>query len=189
MIQQRNLLLTAPVKDLDAATKKYVDDNAGGIPPSTLTANSILKADTNATPVKLTVSASRIVGRKASGGIVGLTGTETVEILPSATTSVAGVATAAQITALTNLGLGLAEVETITSGAISVATGVTFLEPTTPQTFTLAAGTKGQVKLVFQNTANASTLGGGTVLTVVGDFLLMVYNGSSWLPLAKQITP
>ena len=107
----------------------------------------------------------------------------------NATTSVSGAATAAQITALTNLGKGLPTLETITSGAISVATAVTFLEPTSPQTFTLAAGTKGQTKLIMLNTAFAATLPGPTVLTAVGDNIFLLYNGTAWMPIATTATP
>lgn len=44
-------------------------------------ANTILTADTNDTPAPLTVAASRIVGRKASGGIAALTGAEVQALL------------------------------------------------------------------------------------------------------------
>lgn len=48
---------------------------------STLDANTILKADSDDTPSALAVAASRLVGRKASGGIAALTPAEVLEVL------------------------------------------------------------------------------------------------------------
>lgn len=107
----------------------------------------------------------------------------------AATNAVSGSASAAQITALEGLQKGLPTVETIATGAISVSTAVTFLEPTAPRTFTFAAGTKGQTKLIMLNTAFAATLPGPVVLTAVGDNLSLLYNGSDWQVIASTITP
>jgi hypothetical protein len=107
----------------------------------------------------------------------------------AATNAVSGSASAAQITALEGLQKGLPTIETKTSGAISVSTAITFLEPTTPTTFTFAAGTKGQTKLIMLNTANAATLPGPVVLTAIGDNLSLLYNGSGWQVIASTITP
>jgi len=107
----------------------------------------------------------------------------------AATNAVSGSASAAQITALEGLQKGLPTIETKTSGAISVSTAITFLEPTTPTTFTFAAGTKGQTKLIMLNTANAATLPGPVVLTAIGDNLSLLYNGSDWQVIASTITP
>lgn len=107
----------------------------------------------------------------------------------AATNAVSGSASAAQITALENLQKGLGSTETIATGAISVATATTFLEPTAPRTYTFAAGTKGQRKLIMLNTAFAATLPGPVVLTAIGDYLDLLYNGSDWQPVGSQITP
>lgn len=185
---------TAGVGPTSAITTVVNAINAGGgggIPTSTITgANQIVYGTAADTPAALSVSASRIVGRKASGNLTGMTGTETVSLLPAATNAANGVATAAQITALEGLVAGLQGVETLTAaGAFSVAVGVTFLEPAAPATFTFPNGTKGQIKLIMQNNTNASTLPGPATMTAVGDFVLAVYNGSTWMPLASKFTP
>lgn len=48
---------------------------------STLNANTIIKADSDDTPVALAVAASRILGRKAAGGIAAMTGAEAQALL------------------------------------------------------------------------------------------------------------
>lgn len=60
---------------------------------STYTANSIVYATTSATPLALTVGASTIVGRKATGGIVALTAAETKTILAIAVADISDIAT------------------------------------------------------------------------------------------------
>lgn len=55
-------------------------DLAGKVDKTTFDANTILKADTDDTPSALTVAASRIVGRKASGSIGALTLAEVVAL-------------------------------------------------------------------------------------------------------------
>ena len=107
----------------------------------------------------------------------------------AATNAVSGSASAAQITALENLQKGLGSTETIATGAISVSTATTFLEPNAPRTFTFAAGTKGQRKVIMLNTAFAATLPGPVVLTVIGDYVDLLYNGSDWQQVGSQITP
>jgi hypothetical protein len=54
-------------------------------------ANTILAATTDDTPAALTVGASTIVGRKASGNIAAMTGTETAALFPAASTTLASV--------------------------------------------------------------------------------------------------
>lgn len=54
---------------------------AGAVMESDYDANTIIKADSDNTPEALTVAASRIVGRKASGDIEALTGAETGVII------------------------------------------------------------------------------------------------------------
>jgi hypothetical protein len=51
------------------------------VPKATYDANSILKADSDNTPVVLVVAASTVVGRKASGGIAALTSAEVEALL------------------------------------------------------------------------------------------------------------
>lgn len=58
-------------------------------------ANTILYATTDDTPVALTVGASTIVGRKASGNIVALTASEVATILALASTNISDFAAAA----------------------------------------------------------------------------------------------
>lgn len=52
------------------------------VPKSLFDANTILVADTDDTPVALSIPASRFIGRKASGGIAPLTGAEAQALLP-----------------------------------------------------------------------------------------------------------
>jgi hypothetical protein len=62
----------------------------GGIPPGTLGAGTILKADVADTPVGLTVAPSSFVGRSASGAIAALDSTAAKTILAIASTDVSG---------------------------------------------------------------------------------------------------
>jgi hypothetical protein len=84
--------LATPVNPGDAATKAYVDGGGGGggVPASTWTANSLVKADTAATPLALTVAASTIVGRGAAGSIAALTAAQTKTVLAITPTDVTG---------------------------------------------------------------------------------------------------
>lgn len=61
------------------------------LPKALYDAHSILYATTDDTPVALTVGASTIVGRKASGNIVALTGAEAAALLPTASDTASGV--------------------------------------------------------------------------------------------------
>lgn len=56
-------------------------DAAGAVMETDYNAFTVLAADTDDTPAALTVGASTLVGRKSTGGIVALTGTEASEIL------------------------------------------------------------------------------------------------------------
>jgi hypothetical protein len=170
-------------------------NNGGGnaVLKADYTANTVLAATTSATPVALTVAASRIVGRKASGSIAAMTGTETVALLPHATNAAEGVATAAQITALEGLQKGLGAVDTVASGACSVSTVVTFLNPAAPATLTLAAGSNGQIKTMVLVAAFATTITGvsGWTGTVSGDYVRAVYStvAGAWVVLDSRATP
>lgn len=59
----------------------FSDLTSGLVPKSLFDANTILYATSDDTPAALTVGASTIVGRKATGGIVALTAAETKTIL------------------------------------------------------------------------------------------------------------
>jgi len=62
-------------------------NSAGAVMEADFDAYTILAADTNDTPAALTVSASRLVGRKSTGGIVGLTPVETLAELSGQATA------------------------------------------------------------------------------------------------------
>jgi hypothetical protein len=64
-----------------AAEAAEPPDLTAYVPKSLYDANSILAATTDDTPAVLTVAASRIIGRKASGGIAALTGAEVQALL------------------------------------------------------------------------------------------------------------
>lgn len=71
----------------DSATEEptlVTASSGSGIDPTTLNANTILYAVTDDTPAALSVGASTVVGRAASGNIVALTATELRTILAAA---------------------------------------------------------------------------------------------------------
>lgn len=70
---------TANTAVTNAATAQATADAA--VPKSTYDANSIVKADSDNTPIVLVVPASAFVGRKASGGIVAMTPAEAAALL------------------------------------------------------------------------------------------------------------
>lgn len=83
--------LATPAVGTDAATKAYVDTAAGGgMSPSLYDANTVLKADTDNTPVALPVPASSFVGRGAAGSIAALTGAQAKAILAIVVGDVSG---------------------------------------------------------------------------------------------------
>lgn len=66
------------------ATETYVQTQLGlYVPKSLYDANTILKADTDDTPVALSVPASTFVGRKAAGSISAMSATEAAALLTS----------------------------------------------------------------------------------------------------------
>lgn len=88
--------LATPAVGTDAATKAYVDTAAGaGVPATTYDANTVLKADTDNTPVALAVPASTLVGRGAAGTIAALTGSQAKAILAIVVGDVSGLAASA----------------------------------------------------------------------------------------------
>ena len=70
----------------DVASASTALANLGGVAQSLYDANTILAATTDDTPTALTVGASTVVGRAASGGIVALTGSQIRTITGLATT-------------------------------------------------------------------------------------------------------
>jgi hypothetical protein len=62
----------------------------GGVPPSLWAANTIVKADQDATPIPLVVPPSTFVGRAATGAIASLNSSAAKAVLDIATTDVAG---------------------------------------------------------------------------------------------------
>jgi hypothetical protein len=97
--------LAAPVNPNDAVTKTYADSltgGGGGIDPTVLGANTVLKADVDSTPVALPVGASTFVGRAATGTIAALTGTQAKTILGITTTDVSGLGGLATKTTIVN---------------------------------------------------------------------------------------
>jgi hypothetical protein len=108
--------LAAPVNPNDAVTKIYADSltgGGGGIDPTVLDANTVLKADVDNTPVALPVGASTFVGRAATGTIAALTGTQAKTILGITTTDVSGLGALATKSTVTSAD--------ITDGTIVVA--------------------------------------------------------------------
>lgn len=71
----------------EAQVTSLQTDLAALVPKSLFDANTMLIATSDNTPVALTVGASTIVGRKASGGIVALTGAEALTITGAAADS------------------------------------------------------------------------------------------------------
>lgn len=95
--------LTVPLDASVAGTYTGDQDLSGYLLKSTYDANSILIATSDNTPIALTVGASTIVGRKATGDIVALTATETRTILNVADGATANAkATAAELNAGTD---------------------------------------------------------------------------------------
>lgn len=88
---------TVQATDVQAAIAEVAAEaTAGaGVPASTWTANSVVKADTNATPIALSVPASSILGRDTTGGITALTTAATKTLLGITTSDVSGLGTLA----------------------------------------------------------------------------------------------
>lgn len=85
-------------------SNRYVTETDVGtsyISKDTLHANTLLKADTDHTPIELTVAASTIVGRAAAGGIEDLSPSDTRTVLGLATTDSPTFVTA-KLTGLSN---------------------------------------------------------------------------------------
>ena len=77
---------TQDAMDLPVSTAQAAAD-ALRVEKATFDANTLLKADTDNTPVALSVGASQIVGRKATGGIVAMTVAELNDLLEAAQVS------------------------------------------------------------------------------------------------------
>ena len=136
-----------------------------GVAASLYDAHTILYATTDNTPVALTVGASTIVGRKASGNIVALTGAEARLIAMSGLSSVVATPVAAAGSTVADAGqLGTTELAFITSD--SAAKGVK-----------LPTGVAGMQILVVNNSSTAAELyaaSGGTVNGLSADASVVV---------------
>lgn len=98
------------------SVKAYVDAN-GGIAPSLFDANSILKADSDDTPIALTVAEQTLVGRITAGSIAALTATQVRTLL--------NVEDGADVTDATNVAAAgaLMESDFAAKGNVLVGTG------------------------------------------------------------------
>ena len=95
------------------------------VPKSLYDANSILYATTDNTPAALTVGASTIVGRKATGDISAMTGAEATALLSNVVAAgAAGLMTGADKTKLDGIAAG-AQVNVATNLALGTVTGTT----------------------------------------------------------------
>jgi hypothetical protein len=91
--------------ELEALISALTTVVAAKVAKADYNANTILIATADDTPTPLTVGASTIVGRKASGDISAMTGTETAALFPAASTTQASVvelATDGETTTLTD---------------------------------------------------------------------------------------
>jgi hypothetical protein len=96
-VNKASFLALINVEDGADVTDATNVDAAGAVMNSDYDANTILAATADNTPVALTVAASRIVGRKATGDIAAMTAAETAAVLHAGNTgfifSTAGVIT------------------------------------------------------------------------------------------------
>ncbi len=91
---------------------------AGAVMESDYDANTILAATNDNTPVALTVDASRILGRKSTGGISAMTAAEAKAILSIANTDVSGLGSFATLSAVPDDHVTLARLAHGTQGGI-----------------------------------------------------------------------
>lgn len=111
-------------------------------------ANTILYATTNNTPVALSIAASRIVGRKASGGIAALTGAEALALMTTALKAE----------------LDLLDLAGLTAGELLVATGAAAVAWQSTGVKLSAPDISGVVTAASALTMPAFTLGGAVTL-------------------------
>ena len=117
------------------------------VPKSLYDANTVLYATADNTPLALTVGASSIVGRKATGDIVALTGTEAGTIIGASSTTASGIVELAT-SAETITGSDTARAVTPAGYAAAIAVQ--------PEFFTVAVGdettaiTTGTAKVSFR---------------------------------------
>ncbi|MCA1572463.1 MAG: hypothetical protein LC798_19620 [Chloroflexi bacterium] len=74
--------VTNRTNDVNAEESARIAADALKVDKATLNANSVLAAVTDDTPLALSVPASTVVGRKAAGNVVALTGTEVADLVP-----------------------------------------------------------------------------------------------------------
>ncbi|KKL79120.1 hypothetical protein LCGC14_2018030, partial [marine sediment metagenome] len=145
--------VTDPSSAQDAATKNYVDTTA--VLDALFDAHTILYAVSDNTPLALTVAASRIVGRKASGNISAMTGAETIALLSGANLDVG----AFDVRGQTVTADGLTSTRVVFAGASGVLSGdsdFTFVTDTLTVTKIAAFILTGMIDV------NGNTLGDGT---------------------------
>ena len=145
--------VTDPTSAQDAATKNYVDTTA--VLDALFDAHTILYAVSDDTPLALTVAASRIIGRKASGNIAAMTGAETLALLTGANLDVG----AFDVRGQTVTADGLTSTRVVFAGASGVLSGdsdFTFVTDTLTVTKIAAFILTGMIDV------NGNTLGDGT---------------------------
>lgn len=104
-----------------AASAAQTTANAA-VPKSLYDANTLLIADSDDTPLALAVAASRLVGRKSTGGIAALTAAEAAVIL--GTLSVTGFAWASNVASIdVSLANAFAATNTLTGNSTLTLTG------------------------------------------------------------------
>lgn len=127
-----------------------------------LTANSLLYAAADYTPAALSVAASRIVGRKATGNITTLTGAEVLTLM-GITASVAELNIMDGVTATKNE-LNLLDLAGLTAGELLVATAATTAAWQSTGVKLSAPDISGVVTAATALTMPAFTLGGTVTL-------------------------
>ncbi len=128
--------------------------NTPGIAASIFDANTMLAANADNTPLALTIAASRVVGRKASGNIAAMTGAETFAVIEGGMVPfTVGPTAAAGSTVADAAALTLSRITQVSSD--SVAKGVKL--PTT------AAGQWGFINNTSATACELYAASGGTV--------------------------
>lgn len=143
-----------------AALRTIIGSDASGtaVLKSLFDANTMLYATTDDTPAALTVAASRIVGRKATGDIAAMTAAETKTLLALASGDLSDFAEAVddRVDALVTDGSGIETTYDDSGGTLTVAKGAVTINAQTGTSYTLVLADK--AKFVTMSNASASTL-------------------------------